>query len=190
MKRLNKKGFTLVELLAVIVILALIMAIAIYSISGILQNSREGVFKDTALSIIHGVKNQLLAINQQADGTYYFDSKLLENDNDLPFGGKIKYGITSSTSGGVTTYKAGDVTVTPVGSSGGNTPLYKGSKVQLNTACTKSAKASFINVDETDGKYSYSICLIPTATNENARFIKGTEAQLMGSTEQTIFTME
>ena len=35
---MNKKGFTLVELLAVIVILALIMSIAIVSIGGILKS--------------------------------------------------------------------------------------------------------------------------------------------------------
>ena len=65
MRNLNKKGFTLVELLAVIVILALIMAIAVYSISGILQSSREGVFKDTAISVIRGVKNQLRVLQQE-----------------------------------------------------------------------------------------------------------------------------
>ncbi|MER2090804.1 MAG: prepilin-type N-terminal cleavage/methylation domain-containing protein [Sporosarcina sp.] len=44
-KRLgNEKGLTLVELLAVIVILGIIAAIAIPSIGGIIQNTREKAF--------------------------------------------------------------------------------------------------------------------------------------------------
>ena len=178
MKRLNKKGFTLVELLAVIVILALIMAIAIYSISGILQNSREGVFKDTALSIIRGVKNQLLATNQQAEGTYYFSEALLENNNDLPFGGKIKFRGESGPG-------------TQMETSGGNSPLYSASYIDVNAegSCTSSTTASYVSVDENAGTYTYYICLIPTATGTNARYIRGSEADLMGSTARTIYPM-
>ena len=177
MKRLNKKGFTLVELLAVIVILALIMAIAIYSISGVLQNSREGIFKDTALIVIRGVKNQLLAVNQQEEGTYYFTSALLENDNDLPFGGRIKYRSNEGSQ---------------LNTSGGNSPLYKADYIDVNGEgnCTASTTASYVSVDESGGTYTYYICLIPTSSGTNARFIRGSEAQLMGSTAQTIFSMK
>ena len=41
MKKLNKKGFTLVELLAVIVILAVIMSIAIPSITSSIERSKD-----------------------------------------------------------------------------------------------------------------------------------------------------
>lgn len=41
MKKLNKKGFTLVELLAVIVVLALLMVIATSTIGSALDNSRK-----------------------------------------------------------------------------------------------------------------------------------------------------
>ncbi len=41
MKRLNKKGFTLVELLAVIVVLALLMVVAASSIGTALDNSKQ-----------------------------------------------------------------------------------------------------------------------------------------------------
>ena len=40
MKKINRKAFTLIELLAVIVILALIMSIAVFSMSGILDSSK------------------------------------------------------------------------------------------------------------------------------------------------------
>ncbi len=41
MKRINKKGFTLVELLVVLVILAIIMSIAIPSITSSVERSRQ-----------------------------------------------------------------------------------------------------------------------------------------------------
>ena len=41
MKKLNKKGFTLVELLAVIVVLALLMVVAASSIGSALDNSKK-----------------------------------------------------------------------------------------------------------------------------------------------------
>ena len=178
MKRLNKKGFTLVELLAVIVILALIMAIAIYSISGILQNSREGVFKDTGLNIIRGVKNQLLALNAQEEGTYYFSKALLENDNVLPFGGKISLGNNGGTA---------------LSSSSGDAVVYKKTGTAMETTCTKNS-VSFVNVYyDADGAYKYVICLVPTTRDgattsaSSTRLLSGLETDLMGNTKQSIF---
>lgn len=43
-----RKGFTLVELLAVIVVLAIILAIAIPGISGIIESSKKGALKADA----------------------------------------------------------------------------------------------------------------------------------------------
>lgn len=56
----NKKGFTLVELLAVIVILAIILAIAIPGISGIINNARKGAFESDVKMIITGIEYQVL----------------------------------------------------------------------------------------------------------------------------------
>lgn len=53
----NEKGLTLIELLAVIVILGIIAAIAIPSISGIIQNSREDAVKADAITILNAAKN-------------------------------------------------------------------------------------------------------------------------------------
>ena len=41
MRRLNKKGFTLVELIATIALLALIMGLGGYAITGVINNSKE-----------------------------------------------------------------------------------------------------------------------------------------------------
>lgn len=54
--RNNKKGFTLVELLAVIVILAIIAAIAVPIITNVLSSQREQANIQDALNIIHAAK--------------------------------------------------------------------------------------------------------------------------------------
>ena len=48
MKRLNKKGFTLVELLAVIVILAIVVGITLVTVLPTLKNARQEAFELTA----------------------------------------------------------------------------------------------------------------------------------------------
>nr|WP_078413928.1 prepilin-type N-terminal cleavage/methylation domain-containing protein [Priestia abyssalis] len=52
----NEKGLTLIELLAVIVILGIIAAIAVPSIGGIIQKSKEDAVKADALQILNAAK--------------------------------------------------------------------------------------------------------------------------------------
>ncbi|MFA5408781.1 MAG: prepilin-type N-terminal cleavage/methylation domain-containing protein [Bacilli bacterium] len=56
----SKKGFTLVELLAVIVILAIILAIAVPSIAGIINGAKKGSFESNAKSIVVGIEYKVL----------------------------------------------------------------------------------------------------------------------------------
>ena len=102
MEKMNKKGFTLVELLAVIVILALIMAIAVVSMSGIMTSARNSTFKETAVQIINGVQQQLTLANELLPGSegftaggtgrdYFFTKQIIEKGGDTsPLGGNIK----------------------------------------------------------------------------------------------------
>ncbi len=168
----NKRGFTLVELLAVIVILALIMAIAIYSISGILQSSRESVFKETGLNVLNGVRNQLMANNELREGNYYFSKALLENDNDLPFGGKINYATIGSTETGIGS-KVGDI--------------YAVYRTTATVSCSQTS-SSYVNVKYENGQFVYSVCLTPDEiTSATQRFIdNATEAELLGNTTDKI----
>ena len=50
--KLNKNGFTLVELLAVIVVLALLMVVATRSIGGALSDSKESAIKSEAAKLV------------------------------------------------------------------------------------------------------------------------------------------
>ena len=52
--RNNKKGFTLVELLAVIVILAVVMLIGITAMGPIMANSRKSALKSDGIDLMNG----------------------------------------------------------------------------------------------------------------------------------------
>ena len=58
MKRLNRKGFTLVELLAVIVILAIVVGITLVTVLPTLKKSRQEAFKLTAQTAADYVEKQ------------------------------------------------------------------------------------------------------------------------------------
>ena len=63
MFKLNKIGFTLVELLAVIVVLAIIMVIAIPNILGIIDKARNDSFASTAKMMIEAAKTKVASDN-------------------------------------------------------------------------------------------------------------------------------
>ena len=54
--RNNKKGFTLVELLAVIVILAVVMLVGITSIGPLMANSRKSALRSDGLDLMNAAK--------------------------------------------------------------------------------------------------------------------------------------
>ncbi|UNL84359.1 type IV pilin protein [Priestia koreensis] len=64
----NQKGLTLIELLAVVVILGIIAAIAIPSIGNIIQKSKEDAVKSDAMQVISAAKTYVSA-NGIPEGT-------------------------------------------------------------------------------------------------------------------------
>lgn len=61
MKRLNRKGFTLVELLAVIVILAIVVGITLVTVLPALKNARQEAFELTANTVAEYLEKQYQA---------------------------------------------------------------------------------------------------------------------------------
>jgi type IV pilus assembly protein PilA len=75
----NTKGFTLVELLAVIVILAIILAIAIPGISGIINSAKKGSFESDAKMIVTGIEYKVLEATVDPTKTAPVTGSILSN---------------------------------------------------------------------------------------------------------------
>lgn len=73
----NRKGFTLVELLAVIVILAILMVAAGSAVMSTMNNAKVNTFKNEALSAINMATNMYTEISMSADdsGAYLVNSE-------------------------------------------------------------------------------------------------------------------
>ena len=97
---MKKKGFTLVELLAVIVILAIIAVIATPIILGVIEKSKKGAVENSALGYTEAVEKQIArnlldedATNDITDGVYTVNdltSKRVKVKGDTPSEGWVK----------------------------------------------------------------------------------------------------
>ena len=157
----------------VIVILALIMSIAIVSIGGVLNSARQSTFKETAATIIHGVRQQLTLSNKlptAATGSstkyYGFTAQILDKDPTLPLGGSIAYiGDTTGSAVGVGVREL----------SGAPSPT-----------CGKANALSYVKVtyDASTLKYTYSICLMSKGTDPYIE--ETTEADILDTSKTSM----
>jgi len=100
----NEKGLTLIELLAVIVILGIIAAIAIPSVSSIISKSKVNTHRANAQLIVDAARNMVLVDNLESststdksvDLDTLFKSGYLETMPKDPQGSSGKYNATDS----------------------------------------------------------------------------------------------
>lgn len=71
MKKINKKGFTLVELLAVIVILGVLLLIAVPSVNNIITNSRKKAFLSQVKLAVENVQTTASIEKESISETCY-----------------------------------------------------------------------------------------------------------------------
>ena len=88
MEKLNKSGFTLVELLATIVVLAIVIGIGSYAITGLIQSSKENNYE---LFIEE--------VNNAVEG-YYLECKYVNDDclDQITLDYLVKYGFLTGNS--------------------------------------------------------------------------------------------
>lgn len=93
MKRINNKGFTMIELVAVILIMGVVTMISIPTYQSIINKSKRTAYADAALYYIRNAKTKIA--NKEIDKvfnenvTYYIDIKFLTEDGtpvQSPFG--------------------------------------------------------------------------------------------------------
>lgn len=94
-KKINNKGFTLVELLATISILAIIMLIAIPNVVGVVQKSRNKTYVEDAKKMIslakYKVKSDVKIKDALGDGSVCISLNYLDSGKeikDAPNGGE------------------------------------------------------------------------------------------------------
>lgn len=164
----NRKGFTLVELLAVIVILALIMGIAVAAMSGVIRDSQENSARRTAASLIDGVRSRLTLEGELRTGTYYFTNVILERGGKTsPLGGDYKYATTK-----------------PEGATDVATGVYKAATMVSNDTCSDDTAQAFVNITVADGqKAEYFICLPSGKGNE---YVAGSETDILADADDVI----
>ena len=133
----KKKGFTLVELLAVIVILAVILVIAVPQIMSVIESARKGSIESTAKLIAEGAERE------------YTNRKILGKDTNIECSEVANLNDKDYESCSITFDSTGKATVSITGK--GKFEGYTCVGSSTNMECTKGTKA------ETNAQYfSYS----------------------------------
>ena len=84
---MNKKGFTLMELLAVIIILGIISTIGLVSVASVRRKANDGMFRDKLDFVIAGAKNWG---EENKNIVYNSNSTIEETVGELIAGGFIE----------------------------------------------------------------------------------------------------
>lgn len=99
MKRINRKGFTLVELLAVIVILAIVVGITLVTVLPTIKQARQEAFEVTAQTAADYFNKQyeLSIVGQDTDNLTFHTVATAFTDNEYTLAGIKKSNYSAAT---------------------------------------------------------------------------------------------
>lgn len=115
---MNKKGFTLVELLAVIAILAILVIIALPNVLQMFNDSKKNSFMTEVRDIYKQAQTQFIADSMTTAGAKTYSNNLgtacnpatlaLEMNGRASNGGQLAYSVSLDTNGNVTAIQVSD----------------------------------------------------------------------------------
>ena len=91
MKKLNKKGFTLVELLAVIVVLAIIMVLVLPNVMDSMNSAKQQTFLLYANRMLSAAMDRRASDDLVGDAKNCYLISTLNNGNTTKYTGKVTY---------------------------------------------------------------------------------------------------
>ena len=122
---MNKKGFTLVELLAVIAILAILVIIALPNVLKMFNDSKKNSFVNETREVFKTAQTQFVSDNLTHPGAVTYSNNLkkpcnpatgkLEMQGRAVDGGQLAYSISLDAEGKVTSIKVSDGTYSYTG---------------------------------------------------------------------------
>ena len=101
---MNKKGFTLVELLAVIAILAILVILALPNVIGMFNNAKKDIFLTEAKTIYKEVSRKYLTESMKGNSI----SEISNSNNKLDMETDLTYNITLNSDGKVNHFQVGN----------------------------------------------------------------------------------
>ncbi|MDD6652255.1 MAG: prepilin-type N-terminal cleavage/methylation domain-containing protein [Clostridium sp.] len=126
---MNKKGFTLVELLAVIAILAILVIIALPNVLKMFNDSKKNSFVNETREVFKTAQTQFVSDNLANPGAVTYSNNLgtgnacnpatkkLDMQGRAVDGGQLAYSISLDAEGNVTSIKVSDGTYSYSGTS-------------------------------------------------------------------------
>ena len=146
MKKLNKKGFTLVELLAVIVILALLMVVAASTVGNVQENAKKNSLKTEAQKLINSAYQEA---QSEVMLTGNYSAPQTKHGTD----GKYTYSVIVSTSGNVTEFCVnynGEMSIKETGLTDTGSP-----KIQTDTGVQLTKDSGYCTINSSTGAITY-----------------------------------